>query len=94
MSALRLLYLALALAGALHPLSLLLAHGLLVVAVDRQVLPTPALWALASLPLSLAAAVLLLRRAHRPMQLRPALVLGIAAAVVHGLGLAAGLLRA
>ena len=72
----------------------LLAHGLLVVAVDRQVLPTPALWALASLPLSLAAAVLLLRRAHRPMQLRPALVLGIAAAVVHGLGLAAGLLRA
>jgi 1,4-dihydroxy-2-naphthoate polyprenyltransferase len=38
--------------------------------------------------------VLLLRRAHRPMQLRPALVLGIAAAVVHGLGLAAGLLRA
>lgn len=28
MSALRLLYLALALAGALHPLSLLLAHGL------------------------------------------------------------------
>ncbi|NUN62673.1 MAG: hypothetical protein HUU13_16715, partial [Burkholderiaceae bacterium] len=47
--------------------------------------------ALASrLPLSLAGGVQLLRHADSPARLRPALVLGIAAAVLHGLGLAAG----
>ena len=47
-------------------------------------------WALASAPLALAAGALLLRYGHQPARLRPALVLGIAAAVVHGLGLALG----
>ena len=57
-------------------------------AVD--VLPAPVLWALASLQLSLAGGVQLLRHARSPECLRPALVLGIAAAVLHGLGLAVG----
>jgi len=68
----------------------LLAHGGLAVGVARGVLPVSTLWALASLPLSLAGGALLLRHGHRPERLRPALVLGIAAAVLHGLGLAAG----
>lgn len=68
----------------------LLAHGGLAVGVARGVLPVSALWALASLPLSLAGGALLLRHGHHPERLRPALVLGIAAAVLHGLGLAAG----
>lgn len=68
----------------------LLAHGGLAVGVVRGVLPMPVLWAEASLPLSLAGGALLLRHARHPERLRPALVLGIAAAVLHGLGLAAG----
>ena len=67
------------------------AHAMLVAAVATRVLPQSALWALLSLPLSLAAAVLLLRLSRRPERLRPALVLGIAAAVVHGLALSVGL---
>ena len=67
------------------------AHALLAAAVLVRVLPQSALWALAALPLSIAAAVLLLRWSGNPERLRPALVLGIAAAVVHGLALAAGL---
>ena len=68
----------------------LLAHGGVAVLVAVGVLPAPLLWALASLPLSLAGGVQLLRHADSPARLRPALVLGIAAAVLHGLGLAAG----
>ncbi|PVY56346.1 1,4-dihydroxy-2-naphthoate octaprenyltransferase [Simplicispira sp. 125] len=67
------------------------AHALLAAAVLVRVLPQSALWALAALPLSIAAAVLLLRWSGNPERLRPALVLGIAAAVVHGLALAVGL---
>ena len=67
------------------------AHAMLAAAVATRVLPQSALWALLSLPLSLAAAVLLLRWSRRPERLRPALVLGIAAAVVHGLALSVGL---
>ncbi|MBU6465598.1 MAG: hypothetical protein KGQ30_02680, partial [Burkholderiales bacterium] len=46
--------------------------------------------ALAAVPLSLAAGVLLRCHAGEPGRLRPALVLGIAAALVYGLGLAWG----
>lgn len=70
----------------------LLAHGWVVAGVAVDVLPQRALWALASAPLSLAAVVLILRRAATPARLRPALVLTIAACVVHGVAMAAGLL--
>ncbi len=52
-------------------------------------LPTNAWWALASAPLSLAAALLLARDARAPQRLRPAIVLTLAAALLHGLLLAA-----
>lgn len=68
----------------------LLAHGWLAAMVWMHLLPHNALWALVALPLALVGATLLVQRAPTPERLRPALVLGIAAAVVHGLGLAAG----
>lgn len=52
--------------------------------------PEPALWGLLSWPLSLAAAGLLWRHARTPQQLRPAIVLTILAALVHGLAMAVG----
>lgn len=52
-------------------------------------LPSTAWWALASAPLSLAAAVQLGRHAAEPSRLRPAIVLTLAAAVSHGLLLTA-----
>lgn len=58
--------------------------------VVAVVLPVPTLAALAAAPLSLTAGVLLWLRAGEPQRLRPALVLGIAAALVYGLGLAWG----
>lgn len=74
------LYLAVALA----------AQAWVVGMVVAVVLPVPTLAALAAAPLSLAAGVLLLRRKNTPERLRPALVLGIAAALVYGLGLTWG----
>ena len=74
------LYLAVALA----------AQAWVVAMVAALVLPLPTLAALAAAPLSLAAGVLLRRHAGQPGRLRPALVLGIAAALVYGLGLAWG----
>ena len=68
-----------------------LAHGWIAVMVWALILPAPTLWALASAPLALAGGVQLLRHGDQPARLRPALVLGIAAAVVHGLGLTLGL---
>ena len=68
----------------------LLAHVWVAAMVWAVVLPVQTLRALASAPLALAAGVLLLRHGDQPARLRPALVLGIAAAVVHGLGLALG----
>ena len=59
--------------------------------VALHVLAPTALWGLASLPLSLVAVALLWRHHAQPQRLRLALVLGIAAASVHGLVLAAGL---
>lgn len=69
----------------------LLAHGWLALAVWLLIPPARALWGLASLPLSLAAGALLLRHAGQPQRLRPAIVLTIAAALVHALAIAAAL---
>jgi 1,4-dihydroxy-2-naphthoate octaprenyltransferase len=55
-------------------------------------LPTTAIWAVASALPSLAAAVLLLRHAGEPQRLRPAIVLTLLAAVLHGVLLAAAFL--
>lgn len=68
----------------------LLAHAWLVVSVLLLVPPQRALLGLASLPLSLAAALLLWRRRREPSSLRPAIGLTIAAAQVHALAMAAG----
>lgn len=55
-------------------------------------LPTRAVWALATLPPALAAAVLLHRRVAQPATLRPAIVLTLLVAVVHPLALGAAFL--
>ena len=68
----------------------LAAHGWLAASVWLQIPPASALWGLVSLPLSLAAAALLLHRAHQPQRLKPALALTVAATLLHGLGLAWG----
>lgn len=52
-------------------------------------LPRHAWWALGSAPFSLAAALRLARDAGRPQRLRPALVLTLVAALLHGLLLTA-----
>ena len=70
----------------------LLAHAWVVVGVGLFIQPEPALWGLASAPLSLCALVLLFKYAEQPARLRPAIVLTIAAAVLHGLAMAAGLI--
>ena len=70
----------------------LLAHGWLAWGVWQFLQPERAIWGLLSAPLSLAAAVLLWQRAATPQRLRPAIVLTILAACVHGLAMAAGLL--
>jgi 1,4-dihydroxy-2-naphthoate octaprenyltransferase len=76
----------------LYALLALLAHGWLAWGVWQFIQPERALWGLASAPLSAAAAVLLWQRAHTPERLRPAIVLTISAACMHGLAMAAGLL--
>ena len=70
----------------------LLAHGWLATGVWLFIHPEPALWGLASMPLSLWAFVLLYKHADQPERLTPAIVLTIAAAVVHGLAMSAGLI--
>lgn len=70
----------------------LLAHGWLAWGVWHFLHPERALWGLASAPLSAAAALLLWQRAHSPQRLQAPIVLTIAAACVHGLAMAAGLL--
>jgi 1,4-dihydroxy-2-naphthoate octaprenyltransferase len=69
----------------------LLAHAWLIAGVWLFINPEPALWGLASLPLSLLAFVLLRNHADEPTRLAPAIVLTIAAAVLHGLAMSAGL---
>lgn len=74
-----------------YPVLVLLAHGWLVVATVAQIAPGTAWWGLLSLPLSLGAAALLWRHvaaAQAVTALRPAIVLTIAAALLHGLALA------
>lgn len=68
----------------------LAAHGWLAASAWLLIPPAGALWGLASLPLSLAAAALLLRHARQPDRLKPALALSVTATLVHGLGMAAG----
>lgn len=60
------------------------AHGWVAYWWHAVWLPTTAWWALGSAPLSLAAAGLLWRHRHTPQRLRPAIVLTLAAAVLHG----------
>lgn len=67
-----------------------LAHGWLAGGVWLLYQPEPAAWGLLSWPLSLLAFVLLWRHADAPQKLRPAIVLTIAAALLHGLAMAAG----
>lgn len=69
----------------------LLAYAWLVVGVWLFIHPEPALWGLASVPLSLCAFLLLHKHANQPARLTSAIVLTIAAAVVHGLTMSAGL---
>ena len=79
-------------AALLYALIALATHNLLVASVLSHIAPPSALWGLLSLPTALAAAVLLWQRAQTPDQLRPAIGLSIASAVLHGLALSAGLL--
>lgn len=79
-------------AALLYAWNALLAHGWLAWGVWHFLQPERALWGLASAPLSGAAAVLMWRRAHEAWRLQPAIVLTIAAACVHGLAMALGLL--
>jgi 1,4-dihydroxy-2-naphthoate octaprenyltransferase len=69
----------------------LLAYAWLVVGVWLFIHPEPALWGLASVPLSLWAFWQLHKHANQPARLTSAIVLTIAAAVVHGLTMSAGL---
>ena len=78
-------------AAALYAWLALLAHGWLALSVWLLIPPAAALWGLLSLPLSLAAAALFWRHARQPQRLRPAIVLGIAAANLHALAIAAAL---
>lgn len=74
----------------LYVLLILLAHGWLALSTWWLIPPVQAVWGLLSLPLSLSAAVLLVRHRQDAGHLRPALVLSVAAVLVHGLGMAAG----
>ena len=76
----------------LYALLALLAHGWLAWGAWHFLQPERALWGLLSMPLSAAAALLLWQRAATPECLRPAIVLTIVAACVHGVAMAAGLL--
>jgi 1,4-dihydroxy-2-naphthoate octaprenyltransferase len=69
----------------------LLAYAWLVVGVWLFIHPEPALWGLASVPLSLWAFLQLYKHANQPARLTFSIVLTIAAAVVHGLAMSAGL---
>lgn len=66
------------------------AHAWLALGVWWNIPPKQALWGLASLPLSLAACVLIARHADRPHRLRPALALTVVATLLHPLAMAWG----
>lgn len=67
------------------------AHGLVTAAVVWGWAPQAALWGLTSLPLALLGGLWLVRHRHQAQALRPAIVLTIATAALHGLALSAGL---
>ncbi len=67
-----------------------LAHAWVLVGVWWFIHPAVARWGLVSLPLSLSAAWFLFKYAHDVAQLKPALVLTVLAAVVHGLAMTLG----
>jgi 1,4-dihydroxy-2-naphthoate octaprenyltransferase len=69
----------------------LLAHVWLALMVWGVISPPGAVWGLVSLPLSLAASALLWLRRREAHRLTPAIVLTIAAACVHAIGMALGL---
>lgn len=68
-----------------------LAHGWLVAGVWASIHPWGALLGLISLPFSLLAAWFLFRHARAPERLKPAIVLTIVSALVHGLAMAFGI---
>lgn len=70
----------------------LIAYAWLVIGVQLFIHPEPALWGLCAAPLSLWAFALLFKHAEQPHRLKPAIVLTIAAAVLHGLAMSAGFL--
>ncbi|MGE0081251.1 MAG: prenyltransferase [Thiohalomonadaceae bacterium] len=72
----------------------LVAYGALLLMVWSEVLPATALLGLLGAPLSLRAAMGVLRHAERPAMLAPAIQLTIAAMLVHGVGLSVGLVLA
>lgn len=74
-----------------YGLILVIAHLWLVGGVMALYQPEPALWGVLSMPLSTLALVFLWFHANRADRLHVALGLSIAAAVVHGLAMAAGL---
>lgn len=77
-------------AAALYGFLVVLAHAWLAASVWLLIPPRPVLWGLISLPLSLAAWVILMRHAGQPQKLKPALALTVAATLLHGLGMAWG----
>ena len=76
----------------LYGLLAVLAYGWLTWGVWHFLQPERSIWGLLSVPFSAIAWVLLLLRANTPERLRPALVLTIVAACMHGLAMAGGLL--
>lgn len=76
-------------AAALYAAGVLGAHAWVLAWWWAQWLPTQAVWALASLPISLYAALALWRSRRQAQRLRPAIVATLAAALVHTLGLIA-----
>lgn len=78
--------------AALYSLLMVLAYGWLVGGVALLYHPQPALWGLMSLPLSLLALGLLWRGELRPRWVWLAPWLSVAAALLHGLTLAGGLM--
>ena len=76
----------------MYGLLALLAHAWVALGVWRFIHPEPALWGLLSLPISVLACVWLFKQAAQPERLTMPIVLTIAAAVLHGLAMATGLL--
>jgi 1,4-dihydroxy-2-naphthoate polyprenyltransferase len=74
-----------------YALLVVLAYAWLTVGVMRGYLPTAALVALATLPLSLRAQQQLIRHAESPSELAPAIRMTLAAAHLHGVLLAGAL---